>query len=41
MSKNKQGREIRKPKQPAKANPARPGTDATRVDRQAKLSHQR
>ena len=38
MSKNEGGRETRKPKQPVKAKPAKSGTDASRVERQAKLS---
>lgn len=38
-SKNKNGREIRKPKQPAKPKTAKTGTDATRVERQVKLPH--
>lgn len=41
MSKNKGGREARKPKQPVKAKPIKSGTDASRVDRQAKLPHSR
>ncbi len=38
-SKNKNGREIRKPKQAAKPKTAKTGTDATRVERQIKLPH--
>jgi hypothetical protein len=37
--KNKRGREIRKVKQPAKPKTAKAGTDASRIDRQAKLPH--
>jgi hypothetical protein len=35
--KNKRGREIRKPKQPAKPKPAKQGTDLSRMQRQEKL----
>jgi len=37
--KNKGGREARKPKQQAEDKPAKPGTDASRIERQAKLPH--
>lgn len=35
-SKNKGGREIRKPKQPAKPKPAKEGTELSRIQRQEK-----
>jgi hypothetical protein len=38
-TKSRRGREVRKPKQPVKAKPAKSGTDATRIERQAKLPH--
>jgi hypothetical protein len=39
--KNKRGREVRKPKQPAKPKPAKQGTDLSRVQRQEKLPRPR
>lgn len=38
---NKRGREVRKPKQPAKPKPAKQGTDLSRVQRQEKLPRAR
>lgn len=41
MSKNKGGREARKPKQPVKTKPVKSGTDASRIERQTKLTQPR
>jgi hypothetical protein len=37
--KNKGGREVRKPKQPAKAKEIKLGTDPSRLERKTRLEH--